>query len=256
MLLLSTSSLSWYSLHRVFSFAKKAWYDGIEITLNKLQYDLWDEDYIKWLSDAFEIPVIALTAPSKWISKKTVDKIVKIATTVNAQVITFSPPHIMDKNTSWFTHYLPKIKKDTNLAVCIQNVEPKFMFFVIPEYKNSTLSELKRVTWDTTLDIAAIDKSSGIDILKAQKILGSSIKNIFLSDKKWPKTWILPGTAGGWISSLPLESFFMKLKIGGYMGHVTLKVKQSELWAGTEERILQNLDYAKKYYEKHFLDYK
>jgi hypothetical protein len=33
--------------------------------LNKLQYDLWDEDYIKGLSDAFEIPVIALTAPVK-----------------------------------------------------------------------------------------------------------------------------------------------------------------------------------------------
>jgi hypothetical protein len=47
----------------------------------------------------------------------------------------------------------------------------------------------------------------------------------------------------------------MKLKTSGYGGHVTLKIKQTELWAGNEERVLQNLDYAKNYYEKHFLDY-
>lgn len=256
MLILSTSSLSWYSLHRIFSFAKKAKYDGIEITLNKLQYDLWDEDYIKGLSDAFWIPVIALTAPVKWMNEKAVDKIIKIATTVNAQVVTFSPPHLMDKNTRWFSFYLQKVKKDTNLSIAIQNVEPKFMFFIIPEYKNSTLGELKKVTWDTSLDIAAIDPSSGMDILKAQKILGSNIKNIFFSDRRGTQMWLLPGSAGGWISYLPLESFFMKLKTSGYSGHVTLKIKQTELWAGNEERVLQNLEYAKNYYEKHFLDYK
>ncbi len=255
MLLLSTSSLSWYSLHRVFSFAKKAKFDGIEISLNKLDYDLWDEDYIKWLSDAFEIPVIAITAPVKGMNEKAVDKIVNIATTTNAQVITFSPPHLMDKNTKWFSYYLQKVRKDTNLAICIQNVEPKFMFFIIPEYKNSTLWELKKVTGDATLDIWAIDPSSWMDILKAQKILWSNIKNIFLSDRRGTQMGLLPGSAGGWISYLPLESFFMKLKTSGYTGHVTLKVKQSELWAGNEERVLQNLEYAKNYYAKHFLDY-
>jgi len=256
MLLLSTSSLSWYSLHRVFSFAKKAKYDWIEISLSKLEYDLWDEDYIKGLSDAFEVPVVAITAPVKGMNEKAVDKIVKIATTVNAQVITFSPPHLMDKNTKWFSYYLQKVKKDTNLSIAIQNVEPKFMFFIIPEYKNSTLWELKKVTWDATLDIWAIDPASWMDILKAQKILWSNIKNIFLSDRRGTQMGLLPGSAGGWISYLPLESFFMKLKTWGYNGHVTLKVKQSELWAGNEERVLQNLEYAKNYYEKHFLEYK
>ncbi|MDQ7009960.1 MAG: hypothetical protein Q9M94_06745 [Candidatus Gracilibacteria bacterium] len=256
MLLLSTSSLSGYSLHRVFSFAKKAKYDGIEISLNKLQYDLWDENYIKGLSDAFEIPVVAITAPVKGMNEKAVDKIIKIATTVNAQVVTFSPPHLMDKNTRWFSSYLQKVKKDTNLSIAIQNVEPKFMFFIIPEYKNSTLGELKKVTGDATLDIGAIDPASGMDILKAQKILGSNIKNIFLSDRRGTQTGLLPGSAGGGISYLPLESFFMKLKIGGYNGHVTLRIKQSELGAGNEERVVQNLEYTKNYYEKHFLDYK
>jgi len=256
MLLLSTSSLIWYSLHRVFSFAKKANYEWIDITLNKLNYDFWDADYIKWLSDAFWVPVISITSPMKWIDEKVVDRIINIAQVTWAQVVTFSPPHLMDKNTKWFSSYLPRVKKNTQLSIAIQNVEEKFMFFIIPEYKNSTLSELKKVTWDSALDIWAIDASSGMDILKAQKMLGSSIKNIFLSDRRWPKSWLLPWTAWGWISYLPLESFFMKLKTIWYNGHVTIRVRQSELWAWSEERVIQNLEYAKNYYVKHFLDFK
>ena len=48
----------------------------------------------------------------------------------------------------------------------------------------------------------------------------------------------------------------MKLKTTGYNGFLTLSVKPSELGVGTEEKVLQNLDYVKKYYEKHFLKYK
>jgi hypothetical protein len=95
-----------------------------------------------------------------------------------------------------------------------------------------------------------------MDILKAQKMLWSSIKNIFLSDKHWSKAWLLPWWAGGGISYLPLESFFMKLKISWYNGFVSLKVKPTELWVGTEEKVLQNLDYSIWYYKKHYLNYK
>jgi hypothetical protein len=94
------------------------------------------------------------------MNEKRVDKIIEIAQKVQAQVVTFSPPHIMDKNTSWFNTYLPRVKKNTQLGICIQNVESKFMFFIIPEYKNSALSQLKKVTGDTTLEISALDPSS------------------------------------------------------------------------------------------------
>ena len=108
--------------------------------------------------------------------------------------------------------YLPKVKKDTHLSIAIQNVEPKFMFFIIPEYKSSTLTQIKWLTGDTTLDILWVDSSSSMDIIKAQKMLGSSIKNVFFSDKHGTKRWILPGSSWGGTSYLPLESFLMKLK--------------------------------------------
>lgn len=89
---------------------------------------------------------MSLTAPAKGLNKKKVDRIVSIATELGVQVITFSPPHITDKDTSWFSGYLPKIKRDTRLSIAIQNVAPKFMFFVIPEYKNSTFTQIKKIT--------------------------------------------------------------------------------------------------------------
>jgi len=255
-ILLSTSSLYWYGLHRVFKFAHKAWFDGLDISLAKLNYDQWDEDYIKELSDSYNMPVLSITAPPKGMSQKKVDKIIDIAKKLGTQIVTFSPPHFTDKNTVWFTKYLLRIKRDTHITIAIQNVEPKFLFFIIPEYKNATLYELKKVTWDTTLDLSSIEWWSGMDILKAQKMLWSSLKNIFLSDRHWSKAWILPGWAGGWISYLPLESFFMKLKISWYNGFTTLKVKPSELWVWTTEKVAQNLDYVIAYYKKHFLNYK
>jgi hypothetical protein len=63
MLLLSTASLTGYGLHRIFQFASKAGYTGIDIALGTLNFDLWDEDYIYDLAQEFDMPVLSLTAP-------------------------------------------------------------------------------------------------------------------------------------------------------------------------------------------------
>ena len=256
MLLLSTYSLHGYGLHRVFDFAKRTNYDWLDIAMTSLNYDLWDEDYIKKLSCDFGVPVLSITAPSKWMDEKKVDKIVSIGVKLWVQLITFSPPHFSDKNINWFTKHLSKIKRDTHLSICVQNMIPKFILFIIPEYRNSTLYEIKKVTWDTTLDIWSIDSSSSMDILKAQKILGSSIKNVFFSDKHLSKTGMLPAWAWWGISYLPLESFLMKLKTSSYNWFLTLKIKPRELWAWNEDKVIQNLEYMKSYYDKHFLNFK
>ena len=256
MLLLSTSSLKWYWLHKIFTFAKKAWYNGIDLVMENWNYDTLDGDYIKSLSDAFEIPVLSITAPDKAMTEKKVDEIIKTAMLLKSQVVTFSPPHLSDKNTAWFFKYLPKVKRENRISICVQNVEPKFYLFVIPEYKSNTLMEIKRITWDSTLNISNLDKSTWMDVLKAQKVLGSSIKNIFFSDRYGSREWMLPGGAGGWVSHLPLESFLMKLRTSAYPGFISIKVRPSELEVGNDEKVMHNLAYMKDYYKKHFLDYK
>jgi hypothetical protein len=44
-----------------------------------LNYDNWDEDYIKELSDSFNFPVLSITAPSTGMDHNKVDKIMKMA---------------------------------------------------------------------------------------------------------------------------------------------------------------------------------
>lgn len=256
MLLLSTSSLKWYGIHKVFTIVKKSNYDWLNLVIDEKNYDTLDEKYLKGLSDAFEVPVLSITAPDKWLSKSKIDKIVKIAEILKVQVINFYPPHISDKAMPSFPKYLNKIKKDLRISIALQNVEQKFMLFVIPEYKNSNLIELKKVTGDTALNISNLDKASGIDLLKAQNMLWSSLKNVYLSDKQWLKDGLLPWDAWWGVSHLPIESFMMKLKSSWYNGFFSLRVKPQELWIWDEEKVLYNLDLVKKYFKKHFLDYK
>ena len=252
MLLLSTMSFTWYGLHRIFAFAKQAKYDWIELVLSKNNFDFWDEEYVLKLSKEFNIPVLSIKAPKRGLNEKIVDRIVSLALKLWTQNITFTPPHYRDKNVNWYLRYLIKIKRSTHLAISIENVEPKFILFVIPEYKDASLMQIKKITGDTALDLASIDHSSGLDILKAQKLLWNSIKNIYFSDLHGPKKWLLPGNAGGGTSHLPLESFLLKLKASSYNGFITLEITPRELWVGTNEKIIANLEYFKQYYTKHF----
>jgi sugar phosphate isomerase/epimerase len=201
----------------------------------------------------FWVPILSFTVSMKWLNEEKTEEILLLAQHLWVQLITFSPPHFTDKNIEWFTRYLSQRKKYYNISIAVQNVETKFRFFIIPEYKNATLSEIKKITWDTTLDLSLVDNDSGMDIIKAQKNLGNSLKNVFLNDKFWLKVGLLPWTLPGNISYLPIESFLMQLKTNGYNGFITIKVKPSELWVWNEEKILENLKNIKNYYCKYFL---
>jgi hypothetical protein len=255
-ILISTSSLVWYWIHKVFQFVSKVEYFWIDLSLWDLNYDLWDWDYIASLVKEFNVPVLSITAPDRWMDKKSVDKILKIAEKVWTQVVTFSPPHFSDTNSEWFYKYLPKIQKEVSFSICIKNVEPKFIFFIIPKHRSATLVDLMKITWSSTLDISAIDSSSWIDILKAQNQLWDTIKNILFSDKHWQNKRLLPWQSWWGISHLPLESFLMKLKTYSYNWFITLDVNPSELSAWDEEVVIQKLENFKKYYRKYYLEFK
>lgn len=125
----------------------------MDLVLSYQNKDYWDSEYIYNLSQEFSVPVLSITAPEKGVTETIVDEIVGIAKKLDTQVINFVPPHITDKKTKWFKEYLPKVKKHSSLSIAVQNVEPKFWLFVIPEYKNATFAQIKNITGDTTLDI-------------------------------------------------------------------------------------------------------
>ncbi|MFA5917072.1 MAG: hypothetical protein WC850_02435 [Candidatus Gracilibacteria bacterium] len=256
MLLLSTSSLKGYGIHRICNFVKKANYDGLDLFMDLSEYDLWDMDYLKEIKNAYQVNILSITASGEGLNKTKVNSILDIAKTLGVQVVTFSPPHITDKDTTWFTRYLQEVKNDFDFNIAVQNVESKYIFFIIPKYKNMPLIETKKITGYASLDIANIDNNSSIDIIKAINMLGNSLKNIYLSDKKADKYGLLPGKERSGISNLPIESFLMQLKSNSYNGFITIKVDPTELGVGNEELILKNLEKVKNYYTKYYLNFK
>jgi len=88
------------------------------------------------------------------MNKEKFELLKEIALFIKAKVITISPPRISDRNTTWFTENVSKSEKIAGVDICIQNVAPKFLFFIIPEYKNTTLDQIKKITGTTTLNIS------------------------------------------------------------------------------------------------------
>ncbi len=53
MILLSTSSLKGYGLHKIFQLVQKSQYNGIDLVIDKANFDTLDAEYIKKLSSDF-----------------------------------------------------------------------------------------------------------------------------------------------------------------------------------------------------------
>lgn len=194
MLLLSTSSLRGYGLHKIFSLAKNASYDGINLDLNPLDFDTENTDYLKELSESFGMPVVSITAYERRITPKIVDTILEMAKKLGTKTVNFYPPHRLDKDGEWFSEYLPQVqKRNKDLHIAIINVEPKTFLFLIPEYRDATLPLIKKITGKTSLHISNVDPESGTDLIRTFSLLGNSIHNVYLSDKTGNKEELLPG---------------------------------------------------------------
>ncbi|MDD2917348.1 MAG: hypothetical protein PHH70_05910 [Candidatus Gracilibacteria bacterium] len=248
MLLLSTSSLRGYGLHKIFSLAQSARYDGINLDLNSLEFDTENASYIQELSGLFQIPVVSITAYERRITPKIVNEILEMAKILGTKTINFYPPHRLDKDGEWFSVYLPQVqKRHKDLDITVINVEPKTFLFLIPEYRDATLPIIKKITGKTSLYVSNVDPESGTDLIRTFSLLGNSIHNVYISDKTGNKEELLPGKG-----DMPLESLLIKLAEGGYKGNFILKVAPRELFAGDDVNVLKHMTLAREYILKHF----
>lgn len=248
MFLLSTASLKGYGLHKIFKIAKEAGYDGICLDLDPTNFDTENAEYVKELSDSVGIPVVSVTAYERKMNDETVESVAKLAKTLGAKTINFYPPHRLDKDGTWFNERIPKVSKDYDgISFSIINVEPKTFLFFIPEYKDATLSSVKKLTGKTSFHVSNVDPESGVDLMKTYAMLGSTICNVILSDRSGNREDLLPGRGDA-----PLESLLIKLRDAGYKGLFTLKVSPKELGSGDDRAVLKKLAQAKAYFEKHF----
>lgn len=248
MLLVSTSSFRGYGLHKIFELVAQSEYEGVDVVLSPGEFDTLDAGYLQHLSDITGVKIVSLTAYERKMDAETLDSIVEMAKKLNVGLINVYPPHRLDKDGSWFNDVLPEFKKkNPGIQFAIINVEPRTFLFFIPEYKDATLTSIKKLTGETALHVSNVDPESGVDLIKTFTVLGSSIVNVLLSDKTGSKDNLLPGKG-----EMPLETLLIRLKEGGYKRNFTLKVDPKALGVGDDEAVLKRMKDAKKFWEKHY----
>ena len=193
MLLLSTSSLAGYGLHKILTLAKEASYDGIDLSVDFDIYDTCDAGYIDSLASSIGIPVVSLSAPERRLTKKQFDQVLSLADDLGVGVVNIHPPHRLDKEKDWFGEYLKVIaSKFPNIVINIINAPPKTWLFVISEYGDARPETIKKITEHTALSIENVDPASGVDLMKTLVLLGSTMGLVYLSDKSDEEAGLFP----------------------------------------------------------------
>lgn len=249
MLLLSTSSLSGYGLHKIFLLTKQAEYDGIDLSVDFDMYDTCDAGYIDSLITLVDIPVISISAPERRLTKKQFDQILTLASDLWVGVVNVHPPHRLDKEKDWFGDYLKLVAtKYPGITINVINAPPKTWLFVISEYGDARPETIKKITEHTALSIENVDPASGVDLMKTSILLGSTMGFVYLSDKTDEDSGLFPGD---W--TMPLESLLIKLKEVWYNGYFSLAVNSNELGAGEgDETVTKNIKRCRTFLAKYF----
>jgi len=247
MLLLSTSTLVGYGLHRQLLLAKQAGFEGVDLSLSCGQIDEWSTEYVTEISALVGMPITSISAPEHNMTQELFEKIILLAQNLSAKRIHFFPPSRKDRDDGWFFRALPEFaKSNPPLELLVVNVEPKTLLFFVPEYKDATLPAIKKVTGKTAFSLSSVDPSSGVDLHRSFSLLGNSICNVFVADRSGSQENLLPGTG-----DLPLASVLSKLTESGYTGDYTIRLSPQEVHVGDDiQKVIEKLQAAQDFVKK------
>ena len=245
MLLLCTDSLQGYGLNRIFELTKKAGYDGIDLSVNYGLYDTFNADYVKRLTEEYDLPVKAVSAP-KQIATKRVEELVELTKKVGAKVLILQPPKITNfKLTSWYKKEIPKLREKEFLSIALENAPAGTFLGFIPEHSMGSTTEMRSFK-HISLDTARIGEQRK-DLIRAYTAFKKCLVHIHLSNFYKGKKYAPPQEG-----ILPLESFLTKLKQDKYPGAISMKILPKYLHAGEDDKVIEELERAKKYFDKYY----
>ncbi|MBN2306584.1 sugar phosphate isomerase/epimerase [Candidatus Peregrinibacteria bacterium] len=246
MIALHTNSLHKYGLNRIFEFAKAAGYDGIEIGVDKNNFDTQNAEYIKKLSDEHSLPVIALHSPVNGTAQS-VEHVVEMAVYLKCPVVVITPPKFLDfKFTNWLKKKTPALRKKKHIQIALLNAPGKTVFGFLPDHAMNSLSDLKK------FGMAALDTSSAAskkwgNLMSVYNHLRKLIVHVHLSNINKHKEYASPVEG-----VLPLESFLKKLKTSDYKGAISIRVRSTELSAGDDEKVITKLKKIKAFVDEFY----
>jgi sugar phosphate isomerase/epimerase len=245
MIILHSSSLRKYGLNRIFEFVKEADYDGIEIEVDKNDFDSQNAVYIKKLSEQYNVPVIALHTPTNG-SEKSVEHVIDMAVYLKCPLVVITPPKLTDfKFTRWLKKEVPILRKKKNIQIALANAGGKTFLGFLPERALNNLEDLKKfgmVALDCSMTASKKD-----DLIRFYEHLKKFIVHVHLSNVRRHKEYSLPNEG-----ILPLESFLKKLQMNKYEGAISVRVRPSELAAGDDELVVKKLKKVKSFINEYF----
>lgn len=245
MLLLCTDSLQGYGLNRIFELAKEAGYDGIDLSVNYGLFDTYNTEYIKRLIDEYDMPVVSVSAP-KQIAVNRVKELVTMTKKIEAKVLVLQPPKITNfKLTSWYKKEIPKLREKEFLSIAMENAPAGTFLGFIPEHSMGSTTEMKSFK-HISLDTARIGEQRK-DLIRTYAAFKKCLVHIHLSNFYKGKKYAPPQEG-----ILPLESFLTKLKQDKYPGSVSMKILPKYLNAGEDDKVIDELQRAKKYFDKYY----
>ena len=249
MLVLSTESLHGYGLNRIFNFVKQAGYGGIDLAIDFKNFDTQNTEYVKLLSDQYQIPVVAISASPTSSSKKIMDT-VKMAKTLGCRIIVIQPPKIFDfKYIQWLKNEIPKVRQKENISIALENSSSETFLGIIPEHAMGNINEMKKFK-HACIDTTRVAEKHE-DLIRVYKVLQKFIVHIHLSNLKTGKQYYLP-TEG----ILPIESFLTKLKQDSWAGNIAVTVNPKYMNVGDDEKVLKTMQDIKKFYDTYFTNVK
>ncbi len=242
MIALHSSSLHKYGLNRIFELAKAAGYDGIEVEVDKSNYDTQNAEYIKKLSTKFKLPIVALHAPANG-TEKSVEHVIEMAVYLKCPVVVITPPKLTDfKFTRWLKKEVPLIRKKKGIDIALTNTGGKTFLGFLPERALNDMSDLKKFGM-VVLD-CSMTASKKQDLIRFYEHMKKLIVHVHLSNVRRRKEYSLPNEG-----ILPLESFLKKLKDNEFDGSISVRVKPTELSAGDDDKVVKKLKKVKNFIE-------
>lgn len=244
MFLFHTENLPHYGLDRVFDLASKAGFDGIELTVSSC-FDTQTVAYIKELEKRYKIKVKAFSL-AQGQEEALFKAFQYTAREFSKSHLNLAPPKAFgSRYKQWMEEIVPRMAHKYNLVPCRKNVISSNRIGIIPSRQNSSLSEL-RDAGNVCLDISAMAVSNQ-EILRSIPYFEDSLKHIYLSNFYKEQPYSMPDQG-----ILPLETFLSKLAENKFKGWITLKVDPVQIGEGDDEKVLDNMKRAIKFYKTYF----
>jgi hypothetical protein len=209
--LFSTDALSGYGLDLVFDLVKEAGFDGIDLAIWK-NFDSRKVDYVKKLSDSYELPVRTIQTSDN-LNDKEINKAIDLCYELGADTIAINAPSFFNFKAFNFVsdNIFKRRKENKSINFTIINPEDSSIFALpIPKYRFSNMVEIvKKYLCYVGLDVSNIDSDTlENDFMRKMKDFLPYVSTIYISDKtRTGEGHILPGEG-----VLKLTTFLKRLK--------------------------------------------